>query len=88
MPFAGFDACQLTLSSGATGWVINRTPAAVVANVVNDPSYRETASFFARSGDFVLYLPSLARAPESFINFSGPRPGITVIDTDCIDGCP
>jgi hypothetical protein len=81
-PYLGFDAYQLTLPNGGTGWAINGTPDAVVPKVITDPSYSQAASVLFLSGNYVLYFPNLARMPEAFIVHTGPRPGMSVIDTD------
>ena len=80
--FLGFDAYSLTVSTGGTGWAIKGTPAALVPKVITDPSYGETASVLFLSGSYVLYFPDLTDMPEAFNLHVGPRPGMSVIDTD------
>lgn len=43
--------------------------------------YSSTASFFLRSGPYVVFFPS-GDAPDAFANYLGLWPGMKVIDTD------
>jgi len=78
---AGLTGYYLTLSNGHM-WAIKGTPQQVVPKVMALKSYNPNASGFFHSKPYVLYLPTLLDAPEAFIGFVGPRPGMTVIDTD------
>jgi hypothetical protein len=78
---AGLTAYYLTLSKGHM-WAIKGAPAGVVPKVMALESYNPNASTFFHSKPYVIYMPNLLDAPDAFNNFVGPRPGMTVIDTD------
>lgn len=73
-------AYYLTLSTGHA-WAINGVTADIVPKVMKGKEYSATASFFLRSGPYVVFFPTL-NAPDAFMSHAGPRPGMSVIDTD------
>lgn len=77
----GIEGYRLTLTKGM-GWAFKAKPVTVVPKVMALGSFNPNAAGFFHAGSWVIYMPSLLDSPDGFMDFLGPRPSMTIIDTD------